>query len=185
MDAEVTGMATAAARTLTFLLSDPRFREHIDTKHIAAAGHSIGGAAAMVAPRVDGRFTACINLDGAPFGEAAQGAVRPTLVLRSRPDYSDADLERLGRTRAQWEQTGEKVARIFIDLAAHSRPVPVSVVSVQGAAHMTFSDAPWVMPDTISRFGGAPLDPKRGLDIVATCIDEFTRLRKTRHCSGT
>jgi hypothetical protein len=38
---------------------------------------------------------------------------------------------------------------------------------------MSFSDSPFVMPDTITRFGGDIIKPERGETVIATCAGEF------------
>jgi hypothetical protein len=47
------------------------------------------------------------------------------------------------------------------------------VLSLKGTGHLSFSDAPWVMPSTITRFGGDPIAPDRGHKIIAACLAEF------------
>ena len=46
---------------------------------------------------------------------------------------------------------------------------PVCPVEVDAG----FSDAPFVMPDTISRFGGAILEPKRAHHVFTTVVRAF------------
>ena len=38
---------------------------------------------------------------------------------------------------------------------------------------MSFSDAPFVMPSTISRFGGKIIDPQRGLLVITSVMRAF------------
>ena len=92
-----------------------RFASVIDTTRIGMLGHSIGGAAALEACLSDARIKACVNFDGAPFGQVEEeGLRRPTLVMGSGPDYSDEDLEALrgalGRLAPErWEVISLKV----------------------------------------------------------------------------
>ena len=99
--AELPPVAASVART-------------IDWTRVAAAGHSSGGLVAIAACERDPRVRACIDLDGgmaAPTGEpiadfVTTGLSKPTLLLRSKPIYSDADFARRGITRAEWEKRG-------------------------------------------------------------------------------
>jgi alpha-beta hydrolase superfamily lysophospholipase len=94
--------AMAADLRLLALLLPVRLGMH-DTR-IAAIGHSIGGAAALEACRLDYRISACVNIDGdASFGEFADvGVGRPFMVIHQRPVFpnakSDGELARMGRT---------------------------------------------------------------------------------------
>ncbi|HEV2779256.1 MAG TPA: alpha/beta hydrolase [Actinophytocola sp.] len=84
---EVNGPEIAASRTLDLsfvldrLLGHRRYGQLIDPRRIAAAGHSIGGAAAAATMLADRRVDAGINLDGS-FQPALQtGLSRPFLML--------------------------------------------------------------------------------------------------------
>jgi hypothetical protein len=123
---------------------------------------------------------ACANLDGgvaapdhAPLADfVATGITTPALFLRSMPLYTDADFARRGITREEWEKRGEG-GRIALDsLVARSRG-PLWMGHVAGTGHLSFSDAPFVMPTTISRFGGKVIDPKRGLDVIGSTLRSF------------
>ncbi len=172
-DATTNDMARAGIRVLGTLLADPSWSGHIRPDDIAAAGHSIGGAAAIAICRLDHRFRAAVDLDGAPFGLALQGAVAPVLVLRSKPLYSEADLAKRGRTQAQMNKMGEEAAKTWRDFRQSSANSMVRVLSVRGTGHMSFSDSPFVMPDTITRFGGQIIAPERGQSVISTCAAEF------------
>lgn len=151
-----------------------QFAGHVDLNRIGMLGHSLGGAAALETCRTDSRFRACADLDGAPFGKVKEeGSKRPTLIMRSGPIYSDEDLAKRGRTRAQWEEMGRQGQAMWGSFVQKSRSVPVYSVKINGAGHMSYSDAPFVMPDTINRFGGRIIDSKRGFEIMTNYIREF------------
>ena len=151
-----------------------RFAAHIDLARIGMLGHSLGGAAALEACRVDSRFKACADLDGAPFGKVTvEGVKRPTLIMRSGPLYSDEDLAKRGRTREQWEEMGRQGRAMWSSLFQKSKNIPIYSIKVNGAGHMSFSDAPFVMPDTITRFGGRIIDAKRGYEIMTHYLRDF------------
>lgn len=151
-----------------------RFKGHIDSTRVGMLGHSLGGAAALEACRADTRFKACADLDGAPFGRVTEeGLKRPTLIMRSGPVYSDEDLAKKGRTREQWEEMGRKGREMWGSLFERSKGVPVYSIKLNGAGHMSYSDAPFVMPDAINRFGGRIIDAGRGFEIMTNYIRDF------------
>lgn len=144
-----------------------------DLKRVAAIGHSLGGAAALEAARLDPRIRACVNLDGIPESYVgAHGIASTVLLLRSHIGYSDADLERLHRTREAWDQKGKEIlASMRKLLSGHGGDA--WVLSVDGANHVSFSDAPFTMPTAISRWGGTPLEPERLQTIVVGLIEGY------------
>jgi len=166
-------MARVAVDTIHSLQAMKEWGEHLDPGRLQVAGHSIGGAAAISAARLDRDIRSSVDMDGAPFGRSLEGATRPVLVLQSKPLYSDADLAKRGRTREQFEKAGAESRRTWTEFTAKSGANPVYVLSVLGAGHFSFSDAPFVMPDTITRFGGKIVDPNRGYSVITTCVLEF------------
>ncbi len=151
-----------------------QFAGRVDLNRIGMLGHSLGGAAALEACRADAQFKACADLDGAPFGKVTEeGLKRPTLIMRSGPIYSDEDLAKKGRTRAQWEEMGRKGLAMWSSLFQKSKDVPVYSIKINGAGHMSYSDAPFIMPDTISRFGGRIIEARRGYEIMTHYIRDF------------
>lgn len=147
---------------------------HVAGDRVGMLGHSLGGAAALEACRADARFRACADLDGMLVGRvAAEGPRGPTLIVRSSPVYSDEDLAKRGRTRAQWEAMGREVEGHFRAVAAKGDRGVVWTVTVRGAGHMSFSDAPFTFPDAITRFGGTPLPAARALGLVGGVVRAF------------
>jgi hypothetical protein len=152
----------------------------IDRRRLGAAGHSSGGLVALETCRLDRRVVACIDLDGglaAPSGEPicdclVTGLDRPSLMLRSRPIYSDQDFAKRGITRAQWLDRNRAGHAAFDSIVARSRGV-VMEAAVEGTGHFTFSDAPFVMPSAISRFGGRIIEPGRGLRVIVAAMIAF------------
>lgn len=147
-----------------------------DFTRASAFGHSIGGAVALQACTREPVLRRCANLDGAPFGTWSEAGVpRPVLVVRSSPDYGDADLAARGRTREEWERMGEEIRRTWRSLLALPSAAGGAVVRVRGTSHLSFSDAPFVMPDVITRFGGRYSDPARVVVLTASLLEGFFR----------
>ena len=172
-DAATNDIARVAIATLNVLEKDARWKEGIDFNKVGVAGHSIGGAAAIVAARLDHRIHASVDMDGGIFGDAKSGAAAPVLMLRSKPIYSDEDLAKRHRTREQYEKAGQEARRTFLAFIDKSGNNEVTIHSIQGTGHFSFSDSPFTMPDAINRFGGKIIDPARGQKIISTCLLEF------------
>ncbi|WP_461029608.1 alpha/beta hydrolase family protein, partial [Streptomyces sparsus] len=108
----------------------------LDTGRVAVTGHSLGGGAALQAARQDRRFDAVINLDGFPHGPDPKPYPQPVLALTqditadTDPDY----LPRLTRVLARSTATSYRL-------------------TVPGAAHLTFTDAPLYLPPVPSIVG--------------------------------
>jgi predicted dienelactone hydrolase len=150
-----------------------RFASRIDKSRIGIFGHSIGGAVAVEACRIDARFKAAIDMDGLPFGKvASEGFSRPTAIFASHVDQSDADLAKRGRTREQWEEMGRQRKALWAPIFAASKSRAYWVL-INGTNHSHFSDIPFIWPEAIARFGGRIIDPNRGFEIITTYMREF------------
>jgi pimeloyl-ACP methyl ester carboxylesterase len=150
------------------------FARHVDAGRVGMFGHSLGGAAALEACLADARFLACADLDGAPFGKVEErGIGKPTLLMLSSPIYSDEEQRKKGRTPEMVEAMGRERRALFEGIITKAGRVPAYYVRVSGTGHMSFSDAPFVMPDLITRFGGRIIDAKRGHEIVTAYLRQF------------
>jgi len=146
----------------------------IDLKRIAAMGHSIGGTASILACEKDSRIRACINADGGlDFTRLAASGIHGTaLFLRSHPLYSAADLAKRHRTQEEFDKMGKKA--LTETQALFSKPGGEAwVLSIDGTGHMSYSDAPYTMPTTISRFGGTIIEPARLFKIVIRLMETY------------
>ena len=157
-----------------------RVAARVEWSQIAAAGHSSGGLVAVAMCERDRRVRTCVNLDGgiaSPEGQPLadfvdRGLTKPALFLRSRPLYSDDDLARRGLTRVQWEKRGESGNAALATLASRSGG-KLSMAWVAGTGHFSFSDAPFVMPATISRFGGKILPARQSWTIITRTLRAY------------
>nr|WP_175407368.1 hypothetical protein [Streptomyces sp. TRM64462] len=111
----------------------------IDTGRAAATGHSLGGAAALLAARQDERFTAVIDIDGAPHDPAPGPYPQPVLALTQAigPDTDPDYIPRLTRTLNSSTATSYRL-------------------TVPGTAHLTFTDAPLYLPPLPALTGSPP-----------------------------
>lgn len=148
----------------------------IDLNRIAAMGHSLGGAASLFACARDSRVHACVDADGGLNGSKleASGIKSSALVLYSHPLYSDADLAKRHRSREEFEKIGKKT--LADTKALFAQPGRDAwVISISGTGHLSFSDAPYTMPNTISRFGGTIIEPARLFAIVTHLLESYFR----------
>lgn len=100
---------------------------HLDLEHVAAIGHSLGGATAVLAMQSDARIKAAANIDGTPYGAMISKPLdRPFLLLQS--DYTEtghSDKFILGN-------------KSIIQHAA----APAWYYEIHHANHYSFTDAP-------------------------------------------
>jgi hypothetical protein len=128
----------------------------------------------------DARVRACVDLDGGiaspnkePLADfVTAGVSKPALILRSQPLYDDTTFARRGITREQWTKQGEAGMRALDELVARSNG-KLRVASVAGTGHFSFTDAPFVMPSAITRFGGRIIQPMRGWTVITTVLRSY------------
>lgn len=153
--------ADAVVDLLTQLNTTPGspFRDALDLGHIAFTGHSIGGAAAAEAMRLDERYDIGANLDGSMSGEVLRsGLDRPFLLMGSNEEDESWD-------------------------AFRSASSATASVRIDGVAHMSFSDLPAL---SVLRLAGdveqiGTLDPMRSIAIERAYLLAFLDL----HFKGT
>lgn len=103
---------------------------HFDLTRIAAAGHSFGGASAVLAMSRDDRIKAAVNLDGTPYGDLPKTRLtRPFLLIQSDPSESPhGETFNIGNAEL-----------LAGDSAATGR------VTIAHANHYSFTDAPLML----------------------------------------
>ncbi|WP_370944250.1 alpha/beta hydrolase family protein [Amycolatopsis sp. cg5] len=108
----------------------------LDTGRVAATGHSMGGAAALQAARLDHRIDAVIDLDGYPRGPLSPALDQPTLALTQAvtPDTDPRYLPQLTEVLTRGTATNYRL-------------------TIPGAAHLTFMDGPLYLPPVPSIVG--------------------------------
>lgn len=149
------------------------FMDNIDTQKIGTMGHSLGGNIAMESSLSDHRIKFCINLDGGFFDNMANKHVdSPCLIIREFPVYSDEELNKKGRTREGMEAMGLRIDSAF-DRSMTGSSFPAYNIKIKGTGHFSFSDAPFIITDLLTRFGGKIIDPYRNREILSSCIRYF------------
>lgn len=150
-----------------------KFYKYIDRKRIGMLGHSLGGITAFEVCRTDNRFKACANLDAIFPGKDLTGEVKtPSLIIRSNPVYSDEDLAKRRLSREQWDKTFQGFKALFESMLPKQKNVPGYIVMIKGTEHISFNDAPFVMPSKIISKAGH-IDYSRGFMIMSHYIRSF------------
>ena len=153
----------ADAQTVVELLEQldaaPRgpFTDALDLSQIAFAGHSLGGATAAEAMRLDDRFQVGANLDGTMVGDVVEtGLDRPFLLIGTN-DHEEAEDETWTTFRA-------------------NTPTALQL-GIDGAAHMTFSDWPTLATlrpaNERDAFGIGTIDPQRSAVVQTAYLLAF------------
>jgi dienelactone hydrolase len=167
-----TKVVTGRASDVSFVL-DELTNEHpvtpaaglIDPSHMAMAGHSVGGAAAICLMLADSRVRAGIDMDGATYAPIpSQGLSRPFLFL-GKPAADSP--KKAGGTVASWEHD-------WTLLTGWKRWLVVA-----GAVHASFTDL-GVFADEMGKDIGAGMSGLRSTDIVRT----YTRAFFDQHLKG-
>lgn len=137
----------------------------IDAGRILASGHSLGGTIAVQVCSQDRRVSACADFEGAvePTTAFTDGPLKPTMLTGSRSAKPDRPHVAPDLGKAPWD---------FLRKGGGSSNWGIAV---RGGSHMSFSDAPYEMPDTLSRFGGTLMSPERSMQVYAGMLDAFAR----------
>ncbi|MFD6096923.1 alpha/beta hydrolase family protein [Nocardiopsis flavescens] len=110
-----------------------------DPDRVAVAGHSLGGAAALLAAVGDPRYHAVVDLDGLP--RLPEDALLPQPVLALVADAGTGSTE------------GDTRYALALDAAFAASSEPGFAVTVPGTAHLGFSDSPFLLPPFPSLVG--------------------------------
>ncbi|MFF1555895.1 alpha/beta hydrolase family protein [Streptomyces sp. NPDC058279] len=108
----------------------------LDTGRAAVTGHSLGGGAALQAARQDSRFAAVIDMDGYPRDPDPRPFHQPALAL----------------TQAIGPQTDSRYIPRLTEVLKLSTATSYRL-TIPGAAHLTFTDAPLYLPPVPSVVG--------------------------------
>lgn len=160
--------ARDVSSTLDQLPSAAPVREaglRLDLARVLAVGHSMGGTVAVEVCTHEPRVSACADFEGAVEGTTAyaEGPRRPTLFTGSRSAKPDRPFLAPDLSQPPW------------DFLARGDLPSNWAVAIQGGSHMSFSDAPREMPDTLSRFGGTLMSPERSGEVYVGIVDALGR----------
>ena len=148
------------------------FAGHLDLSRIGAFGHSIGGAAAVLAAARVPAIRAAANLDGDFAGAAAVEQPRvPLLYITSQPPNRPAV------PMSAWEDESSEMRRDRIWRNLASRSPDAQRVRIGGLFHSNFQDEALLpasaMPPKLRRARFGSIDGARGLDLTARLLAGF------------
>lgn len=128
----------------------PRLTGHLDTEHIAAVGHSFGGATAVAALANDPRIKAAANIDGTLYGTLPQQSLtKPFLLLES-------DREETGHSAQYLDGNGALLQRLKAGGFRYE---------ISEANHYSFTDAPRFLADParflVAQLAGGSRGPRQ------------------------
>lgn len=137
----------------------------LDMARILAVGHSLGGTVAVEVCSHEPRVSACADFEGVVDGTTAyaEGPVRPTLLALSRSAKPERPV------------TVPDLGRPPFDFLSRGQQDTHWGVAISGGSHMSFSDAPQVMPSTLTRFGGTLMDAGRSQQVYVGIVDALGR----------
>lgn len=137
--------------------------QSVDTSRIGMFGWSLGGAAVDTAMQLDKRIDAGANLDGQFFGTApSKDLDRPFMLFSSGTHNRNND----GSWRTLW---------------SHLKGYRVDV-QLHGAAHLSFSDQEWMVPQEAGLLGLSKaqlqkqygtIDPNRAIQVQRVYLAAF------------
>lgn len=132
----------------------------LDTGRAAATGQSLGGGAALQAARQDSRFAAVINMDGYPRDPDPRPFHQPALAL----------------TQAVGPQTDSRYIPRLTEILRLSTATSYRL-TIPGAAHLTFTDAPLYLPPVPSIVGSLGRNESQHVVAATTLAFLNTTLR--------
>lgn len=167
--------------------NDPlkKFVGKLDFSKVGILGHSMGGATAAQACRLDQRIKAGINMDGPLFGKnATKGFDKPfmfllaeeTLQMSKRP-FTEQELSYRKMTKGD-EKTVKHLYSDNIPILCGNIKNDVYCVLLKGAGHYTFSDMPLLRKmSLILRYFNfnlvGTIEPYKAIKITNSYVLEF------------
>jgi len=133
------------------------FNGKLDLGNAGFFGHSLGGAIAPLVCQMDKRFKACLNQDGLLLGQVmildpAGGKLeRPFMFLGHSDPVTEETLQLMALTRMEYEEhdrTRRRRAYRMLDTI----PAKSYIVSINGAAHSSFTDNPLLAANTLPAY---------------------------------
>jgi dienelactone hydrolase len=149
------------------------WRGRLDLSRIGVLGHSLGGAAAAEACRLDSRIHAALNLDGWTFGQVLrQGLAKPWMVVYGKGvDVEPRDLAAQSEgIQRYWQMNRENYAIVEAALQRDGG----YLLTIRGASHWNFSDRALYSPIRKQTQAGT-IRPELAHQIIADVTRAFFR----------
>ena len=143
----------------------------LDLERLGVVGFSFGGAVAAELATRDARVRAAVNIDGRHWGTALrEGVARPYLFIGEELRLPAPD--DLGSTQPERRYNALLDRRDYSQLAANLRRHGGMQVTLEGSAHLDFTDAA-LRPRLRRGAGTGTIEPRRLLRIVGGHLTEF------------
>lgn len=165
---EVELLVKVRAQDVSFVIDElsRQFSAHINTTHVVAFGHSLGGGTVAEATLNDTRIKGGINLDGRMFGSMEKPNV--TLSKLFLQFVSEAFSS---NPYLRWDEEWARLLDWKLELV------------LNGATHPTFTDLPLIaealqLRDKLGKDGKellGRLDGMRGLEVVVEYVSAFAK----------
>jgi dienelactone hydrolase len=131
---ELDRLTLIQADNIAFITDYIRKKEG-DATPIVLAGHSLGGAASIIAARHDLKIKGCINLDGGLRGENKSEGLKTSLLMIL--------VDRLTNMTLEDKEWVVPLMKEWTDLHENSKRIGDSYLGqIQGISHMDFSTGP-------------------------------------------
>ncbi|MCB9493765.1 MAG: alpha/beta fold hydrolase [Epsilonproteobacteria bacterium] len=117
----------------------------LDFDRVGIVGHSFGGSVAAQLCRTDQRFSAGVNLDGPLFGsDASKPSKVPFMTMRGDVFLKRFEQEDSDEFDGMWEEKEQLQKRYIdaIDQFCQQAEVDNYLLTIHGADHLSFTDAP-------------------------------------------
>lgn len=151
------------------------FQGRLDLSRLGMLGHSLGGAAAAEACRVDRRCDAAANLDGALWGGAAALGVPLPFLLLSASQLSCDEVAASGQVSVEQCETLMEQSMIGWERVRRTAE-PGYWLEIQGSGHASYSDAPFlpIAPEVAGPLlAGATIQPERAWRVASDYLLAF------------
>lgn len=163
---EVELLVQVRAQDMSFVIDElgRQFSAKINTTHIVAFGHSLGGGAVAEATLNDTRIKGGVNIDGRLFGSME----KPNVTL-SKPFLQFASEAFSSNPYLRWDEEWARLSDWKLELV------------LNGAAHSTFTDLPLIaeafhLRERLGEDGKellGKLDGMRALEVVVEYVSAF------------
>jgi len=140
-------------------------RGRADVSRVGVFGHSFGGAVAAQVCADDARFKAGIDMDGVLFGDATRARLEKNGKNAQSFLFMNDDTKPPTPEQAASNNYSKWLADGFRDMDAFLRRNGGTKITISGAAHENFSDAP--LFTRLRRLTDAgKIDPRRAMKII-------------------
>jgi hypothetical protein len=120
-------------------------------------------------------FKACADFDGEATADVSEhGVPRPMLVLLSQPGGPKREPKDSAERehQAMFARMGQERDSRWKAIRARHASIPAFVIKLPGTAHMSFSDAPFLMP-TQMQGTGSTLSADRAEQLIVERVVDF------------